>query len=134
MCKFKQPSQFHLNDLSENSILKHAICHMSPISMRVPVEATFLLNLNGICPLNLTEKKNVRDTKLPIHSSITVQFFDNQNENKIKPTNVSGDYLPSDFRILILTYEPRHQKNSHRGLRPGKTQTGLLSHRSWLEA
>ena len=27
------------------------------------------------------------------------------------------------------TYEPRHEKTCLRGLRPGKTQTGLLSYR-----
>ena len=28
-----------------------------------------------------------------------------------------------------VTYEPRHEKTSLQGLRPGKTQTGLLSYR-----
>ena len=31
-------------------------------------------------------------------------------------------------------YEPRHEKTSLWGLRPGKTQTGLLSHRHLLES
>ena len=31
-------------------------------------------------------------------------------------------------------YEPRHEKTCLRGLRPGKTQTGLLSFRSSLES
>ena len=29
--------------------------------------------------------------------------------------------------------EPRHEKTGLRGFRPGPTQTGLYSHRSWLE-
>ena len=31
-------------------------------------------------------------------------------------------------------FEPRHKKTCLRGLRPGKTRTGLLSYRSYLEA
>ena len=31
-------------------------------------------------------------------------------------------------------YEPRHEKNSLLGFRPGLTQTGLYNHRIWLEA
>ena len=30
--------------------------------------------------------------------------------------------------------EPRSEKTGLRGFRPGPTQTGLYSHRSWLEA
>ena len=34
---------------------------------------------------------------------------------------------------MVLIYEPHHKKTCLRGLRPGKTQTGLLSYRetSW---
>ena len=32
------------------------------------------------------------------------------------------------------TYEPRCKKTGIRGFRPGPTQTGLYSHRRWLEA
>ena len=31
--------------------------------------------------------------------------------------------------VIILLYEPRHEKTCLRGFRPGKTQTSLLSHR-----
>ena len=31
------------------------------------------------------------------------------------------------------TYEPRSEKTGLRGFRPGPTQTGLCSHRGWLE-
>ena len=31
-------------------------------------------------------------------------------------------------------YEPRSEKTGLRGFRPGPTQTGLYSHRRWLEA
>ena len=30
--------------------------------------------------------------------------------------------------------EPRYEKTGFRGFRPGPTQTGLYSHRRWLEA
>ena len=33
-----------------------------------------------------------------------------------------------------LSVEPRSEKTSLRGFRPGPTQTGLYSHRRWLEA
>ena len=32
------------------------------------------------------------------------------------------------------TFEPRCEKTGLRGFRPGPTQTGLCSHRIWLEA
>ena len=32
------------------------------------------------------------------------------------------------------TFEPRCEKTGLRGFRPGPTQTGLYSHRRWLEA
>ena len=33
-----------------------------------------------------------------------------------------------------IIYEPRSEKTGLRGFRPGPTQTGLYSHRRWLEA
>ena len=33
----------------------------------------------------------------------------------------------SDIFFFLNSYEPRHEKNCFRGLRPGKTQTSLLS-------
>ena len=33
----------------------------------------------------------------------------------------------------MLIYEPRYEKTGLRGFRPGPTQTGLCSHRRWLE-
>ena len=41
-------------------------------------------------------------------------------------------YPPYPF--FWLYYEPRCEKNGLRGFRPGPTQTGLYSHRRWLEA
>ena len=34
----------------------------------------------------------------------------------------------------IFALEPRYEKTGLRGFRPGPTQTGLYSHRRWLEA
>ena len=42
-----------------------------------------------------------------------------------------------DFLMFALKrrlYEPRCEKTGLRGFRPGPTQTGLYSHRGWLEA
>ena len=33
-----------------------------------------------------------------------------------------------------MLYEPRCEKTGLRGIRPGPTQTGLYSHRRWLDA
>ena len=53
------------------------------------------------------------------------------------PTVVLGfqdfSYSPYvDQEYMITTFEPRHEKMCLRGLRPGKTQTGLLSFRDQL--
>ena len=37
-------------------------------------------------------------------------------------------------RKVQSSYEPRSEKTGLRGFRPGPTQTGLYSHRRWLEA
>ena len=39
-----------------------------------------------------------------------------------------GDASKSAITVIII--EPRHEKTCLRDLRPGKTQTGLLSYRS----
>ena len=41
--------------------------------------------------------------------------------------------LHVDSVMSVKTYEPRHEKTCLRGLRLGKTQTGLLSYRDQLE-
>ena len=35
---------------------------------------------------------------------------------------------------FCLEYEPVHEKTNNLGFQPGLTQTGLYSHRRWLEA
>ena len=44
--------------------------------------------------------------------------------------------LMHDFITLsnATSYGPRREKTCLRGFRPGSTQTGLYSHREWLEA
>ena len=46
-----------------------------------------------------------------------------------------GDYNSSFAlrAVELKTYEPRCEKTGLRGFRPGLTQTGLYSHRRWLE-
>ena len=36
--------------------------------------------------------------------------------------------------VVFMTYEPVREKTNNLGFRPGPTQTGLNSHRRWLEA
>ena len=38
------------------------------------------------------------------------------------------------WQRVYKVYEPRHEKTCLRGLRPGKSQTGLLSYRSQRES
>ena len=38
------------------------------------------------------------------------------------------------MKNLLLAYEPRSEKTGLRGFQPGPTQTGLYSHKRWLEA
>ena len=40
---------------------------------------------------------------------------------------------PPFFFFFFLTYEPRCEKTGLRGFLPGPAQTGLYSHRRWLE-
>ena len=44
---------------------------------------------------------------------------------------VPGHCIPVTTTII---FEPRYEKTGLRGFRPGPTQTGLCSHRIWLEA
>ena len=48
-------------------------------------------------------------------------------------TPVSGCADTDRFGTTVV-YEPRCEKTGLRGFRPGPTQTGLFSHRRWLEA
>ena len=43
-------------------------------------------------------------------------------------------FVVSDDLMLFLQNEPRREKTGLRGFRPGPTQTGLYSHRRWVEA
>ena len=42
-------------------------------------------------------------------------------------------YRPKNVLCQPVANEPRRQKTGLRGFRPGPTQTGLCSHRRWLE-
>ena len=43
-------------------------------------------------------------------------------------------YFKKDYIQVLLAFEPVHDKTSNLGFRPCPTQTGLYSHRRWLEA
>ena len=60
-------------------------------------------------------------------SHIEVFFYSNQEFN--------GRYIISaSFLMGWLIFEPHSEKNDLRDFRPGLTQTGLYSHRRWLDA
>ena len=44
------------------------------------------------------------------------------------------EFYSIDNEISVVIFEPRCKKTGLRGFRPGPTQTGLHSHRRWLEA
>ena len=60
--------------------------------------------------------------------------------NKTENTNMLDRQIKEWFLtdncicFSIVSYEPRCEKTGLRGFRPGPTQTGLYSHRRWLEA
>ena len=64
---------------------------------------------------------------IPIRSIKSIQ----SNLTLCRKTLIEGEVW-SDH--LLFTYEPRSDKTGLRGFRPGPTQTGLYSHRRWLEA
>ena len=51
-------------------------------------------------------------------------------------TLITGFVVKMDMNNLVVAAcnEPRSEKTGLRGFRPGLTQTGLYSHRRWLEA
>ena len=75
--------------------------------------------------------------------SITVQFFNVRVKDLQPKNNLMGEqwrsrtasYALSRTRIQILppSCEPRREKTSLKGFRPGPTQTRLYKHRRWLE-
>ena len=58
----------------------------------------------------------------------------------VEASKVNSIYLhekQNDFNVhfeYVPIYEPRSEKTGLRGFRPGPTQTGLYSHRRWLES
>ena len=67
--------------------------------------------------------------------------FSRQGSNHIMyKRNCAWSYLMTKLFILHLSYhaqhfdEPRCEKTGLRGFRPDPTETGLYSHRRWLEA
>ena len=51
----------------------------------------------------------------------------------ISITDVIFSQLPTTYSFMEK-YEPRCEKTGLQGFRPGPTQTGLCSHRRWLDA
>ena len=51
-----------------------------------------------------------------------------------KIAQVISENIRNAFLYVLSIFEPRCEKTGLRGFRPGPTQTGLCSHRKWLEA
>ena len=73
-----------------------------------------------------TKKKKKQKTKKK--NDIRV-CFDEFNVIRLFHQSKAQEKSASD-----CTYEPVHDKTNNLGFRPGPTQTGLCSHRGWLEA
>ena len=72
---------------------------------------------------------------------MVIQLRAFENDEPLDKT-IDFDYLLQLFitsgivcvTVKGLSNEPRSEKTGLRGFRPGPTQTGLYSHRRWLEA
>ena len=60
-------------------------------------------------------------------------FMDGPNSTNIDLISSEMSQL-QNLHTIHMSYEPRREKTSLRDFRPGPTQTGLYSHRRWLEA
>ena len=67
------------------------------------------------------------ETKTNTHIQ-RMQWYNNMNPKRL----VNG--LRGDQTTLKISYEPCCEKTGLRGFRPGQTQNGLYSYRSWLVA
>ena len=84
------------------------------------------------------------------HNMKSMHLSKQYNENQGLRTNITCNFRPmtvifpdtdstyinlwGTVNIYCDLYEPRCEKTGLRGFRPGPTQTGLYSHRRWLEA
>ena len=64
----------------------------------------------------------------------TTFFMLNSDEHEICPTHVKMQKIVGILTFTGRLNEPRCVKTGLRGFRRGPTQTGLYSHRGWLEA
>ena len=47
---------------------------------------------------------------------------------------MDGELVCRSVAVVSLEYEPHREETGLQGFRPGPTQTGLYSHKRWLEA
>ena len=83
---------------------------------------------------------NAHKSKMLAHLNRKVQ----KNELIVKAVRLSSSVSQPFPKIFLSSnarpednkrkFEPRCEKTGLRGFRPGPTQTGLYSHRRWLEA
>ena len=59
---------------------------------------------------------------------------DRFSHNEAQIASACNRNVTQHLIISVYRNEPRSEKNGLRGFRPGPTQTGLYSHRRWLEA
>ena len=73
------------------------------------------------------------DPELPVEELYSSLFIDPPSDLKIRGCDATIRASTKAWKLQYKT-EPCHKKTCLRGLRPGKTQTGLFSHRKYLEA
>ena len=63
-----------------------------------------------------------------------IDYSDRTKLPYVDATVMEIQRLANICELVIKPYEPRFEKTSLRGFRPGPTKTGLHRHRRWLEA
>ena len=92
--------------------------------------------------LNLSKQKVAKCDRLISHDTvlsknnqfflITAKFI-TYHDSKIRKMQIKVTMLSSHL-VATKQYEPHSEKTGFRGFRPSPTQTGLDSHRRWLDA
>ena len=77
----------------------------------------------------MTEKLFTGTLSKKLKRNKSSPWYLNRTTLLIQDSDPALKWLPKSVK-----FEPRRQKTGLRGFRPGPTQTGLYSHRRWLEA
>ena len=107
-------------------ITKNGICDIALL------ESETGRNISAIAFLEVDKERGICDTELlkddKERGIYNIALLEDNKENGLILCGSTGKV------ITKTVYEPRHEKTCFRGVRPSKSQTGLLSYRSKLES